>query len=50
MKKISLILMTLILVISFTACQSKEADNNPPDTKPIENKNLEGDLQSILDI
>jgi hypothetical protein len=49
MKKLSLLLLTLILVISFTACQSKEADKNPPDTKPIENKNLEGDLQSILD-
>lgn len=44
MKKLSLILLTLILVISFTACQSKDADKNP-----IENKNLEGDLQSILD-
>lgn len=49
MKKLSLVLLTLILVISFTACQSKDADKNPTDSKPIENKNLEGDLQSILD-
>ncbi len=44
MKKLHLILLTLILVISFTACQSKDVDTNP-----IENSNLEGTLESILD-
>lgn len=44
MKKLHLIVLTLILVISFTACQSKDVDTNP-----IENSNLEGNLESILD-
>jgi len=44
MKKLHLILLTLILVISFTACQSKDVDTNP-----IKNNNLEGSLESILD-
>ena len=44
MKKLHLILLTLLLVISFTACQSNDADTNP-----IENNNLEGSLESILD-
>ncbi len=44
MKKLHLIVLTLILVISFTACQSKDTDTNP-----IENNNLEGNLESILD-
>lgn len=43
MKKLSLILLTLVMVISFTACQSSGVD------KPIENNNLEGSLESILD-
>lgn len=43
MKKLSLILLTLVMVISFTACQSNGVD------KPIENKNLDGSLESILD-
>ena len=46
MKKLHLIALTLILVISFTACQSKDVDTNP---NPIENSNLEGNLESILD-
>ncbi len=44
MKKLHLIILTLVLVFSFTGCQSKGAD-----TSPVENKNLEGDLESILD-
>ncbi len=44
MKKIHLILLTLIMVISFTACQSNDVDTNP-----IEHNNLEGSLESILD-
>ncbi|WP_313340205.1 hypothetical protein [Sedimentibacter sp.] len=44
MKKIHLIILTLIMVISFTACQSKDVD-----TDPIKNSNLEGNLESILD-
>lgn len=44
MKKLHLIVLTLILVISVTACQSKDADTNP-----VENKNLEESLESILD-
>lgn len=44
MKKINLILLALILVISLTACQSNDAGKNP-----VENNNLEGSLESILD-
>lgn len=44
MKKLHLILLTLVLVFSFTACQSKDVDKNP-----VENTNLEGNLESILD-
>lgn len=44
MKKLHLILLTLLLVISFTACQSDDVDTNP-----IENNNLEGNLENILD-
>lgn len=44
MKKIHLIILALVMVISFTACQSKDVDTNP-----VENNNLEGDLKSILD-
>lgn len=44
MKKIYLILLALVLVISFTACQSNDAGTNP-----VENNNLEGSLESILD-
>lgn len=44
MKKLHLILLILILVVSFTACQSKDVD-----TDPVENTNLEGSLESILD-
>lgn len=44
MKKLYLIILALVLVFSFTACQSKDVDTNP-----VENNNLEGDLESILD-
>lgn len=43
MKKLHLIILTLIMVISFTACQSKDTGTNP-----IKNNNLEGSLESIL--
>lgn len=43
MKKIYLIVLTIIMVFSFTACQSNDVDTNP-----VENKNLEGSLESIL--
>lgn len=43
MKKLSLILLTLVIVIGITACQSNGVD------KPIEKNNLEGNLDSILD-
>ena len=44
MKKIKLLLLALILVIGFTACQSNDAGKNP-----VVNNNLEGSLESILD-
>ena len=44
MKKINLLLLALILVIGFTACQSNDAGKNP-----VVNNNLEGSLESILD-
>lgn len=43
MKKIQLIVMTLIMVLSFTACQPKGADAGTG------SNNLEGSLESILD-
>ena len=39
MKKLSLLLLTLLMLISFSACQSKQ--------NPV--VNLEGSLESILD-
>jgi hypothetical protein len=44
MKKIKLLLLALILVIGFTACQFNDAGKNP-----VVNNNLEGSLESILD-
>lgn len=44
MKKLHLIVLTLVMVISFTACQSEDVGKSP-----VENNNLEGSLESILD-
>ncbi len=44
MKKINLLLLALILVIGFTACQSNDAGKNP-----VVNNNPERSLESILD-
>lgn len=44
MKKINLILLALVLVIGLAACQSNDAGK-----KPVENNNLEGSLENILD-
>lgn len=44
MKKINLILLALVLAIGLVACQSNDAGKNP-----VENNNLEGSLENILD-
>ncbi|NYB75592.1 hypothetical protein HZF24_15700 [Sedimentibacter hydroxybenzoicus DSM 7310] len=43
MKKLHLIVLTLIMVFSITACQPKSGDADP------DNNKLEGSLESILD-
>lgn len=44
MKKLHLIVLTLIIVFSFTACQLEGADAGPDN-----NNNLDGSLESILE-
>ena len=44
MKRLHLILLTLVLAMGFTACKARDAGTNPND-----NANLKGSLESILD-
>lgn len=49
MKKLLLLLLTLTLVFSFAACQSKPSGADPKETgNNKKNENLEGNLEDIL--
>lgn len=49
MKRLILLLLTLTLVFSFAACQSKPSGADPTDTgNDKQNENLEGSLEDIL--